>query len=180
MYRHLQSVYLEGLLVPKLIGTDALSGPERTKLCECLQRQPPDGWDQEDWDDWGVQQYISFVQGGQPILLECIKGTNLAEYRDKELPPSLERSLLEGLMTLHGAGLLLGSIEEESIIVLDGAHPRNNDYPVIVFTELSHAWIQTPTDIENVMQRWREVSQLRSVIRDIKVTKVLCSSRALA
>ncbi|KAL8917481.1 MAG: hypothetical protein Q9208_007926 [Pyrenodesmia sp. 3 TL-2023] len=171
VYRHLQSVYLEGLLVPKLIGIDDLSESDRSTLCEYLERQPPHDWSQEDWEDWGMSQYKSFVQDGQAIRLECIKGTTLADYRDQEMPPHLERSLLEGLITLHGAGLLLGSIEEESIVILNEGHPSNDNCPVVIFTDLSHARVQRPADIESVMQRWREVSQLRSRIWDIKFTK---------
>ncbi|KAL8831568.1 MAG: hypothetical protein Q9170_005237 [Blastenia crenularia] len=173
VYRHLQSVYLEGLLVPKLLGTDELSEPEQSSLCAYLQAQPPPSdWDQEDWKDWGIDQYLSFVKAGQTIRLECIEGTTLAQYRDQGMRAGLDRSLLEGLMTLHGAGLLLGEIDEKSIVILDRVRPeKDSDYPIIMFTDLSHASVQRPRDIHNVLQRWRELSQLRSAIWDIKVTE---------
>lgn len=88
----------------------------------------------------------------------------------------LKWSLSEGLITLRAAGLLLGSIDEESIIVLDRVNPENSDHAIIMFTDLSHASVQRPGDIHNVLQRWREVSQLRGIVLDIKVTKVLRSS----
>ncbi|KAL8904764.1 MAG: hypothetical protein Q9207_003058 [Kuettlingeria erythrocarpa] len=173
VYRHLKSVYLEGLLVPKLLGTDDLSEPEQSSLCAYLQAQPPPSdWDQEDWKDWGIDHYSSFVKAGRTIRLECIEGTMLAQYRDRGMRDGLDRSLLNGLMTLHGAGLLLREIDEKSIVVLDRVHlEKNSDGPIIMFTDLSHASVQRPRDIHDVLQRWRELSQLRSVIWDVEVTR---------
>ncbi|KAL8755002.1 MAG: hypothetical protein Q9184_004932 [Pyrenodesmia sp. 2 TL-2023] len=180
VYRHLQSGYLEGLLIPKLVVSDhRLSQSEKSTLRASLEARPPSDWSQEDWDDWGMDHYVSFVEGGQAIQLECIEGTSIAEYRNQGMPPGLDRSLSEGLMTLHGAGILLGSIDEDRIVVLDRFQPENSVYPVIMFTDLSHASIQKPRDVDNVLQRWRELSQLQSVMWDVQVAKESNQGRRL-